>query len=92
MFSHIVYVIITNKVSVAILQSYIPLRRHICIGVLQQKGGLFRHIYVHQLIANDLAKDLKTSKENYAWKLLLLYFHDWLLSYLSVMLQKQHFE
>ena len=92
MFSPIVHVIITNKVSVAILQSYFSFMRHICIGVLQKKGGLFRHIYVHQLIACNLAKDLKTSKENYVWKLLLLYFHHWLLSYLYVMLQKLHFD
>ena len=56
----IVHVIITSKVSVTILQSYVSLPRHICKGILQQKGGLFRHIYVHHLIASNLAKDLNT--------------------------------
>ena len=37
MFSPIVHVVITNKVSVTILQSYISFLRHICKGVLQQK-------------------------------------------------------
>ena len=46
MFSPIVYVIITNKVSVTILQSYISFPRHICKGVLQQKGGLFRKVII----------------------------------------------
>ena len=46
---------------------------------------------MHQLIASNLAKDLKTSKKNYVWKLLLLYFHHWLLSYRHVMLQKTVF-